>query len=372
MSHTLGVPTSSLNSFNVTIGGNKITLAQVMELTILWDIRGLAVKGTIAINDYTSFTEQKAIRGGEVVVMDMEDNDGNPCKEELIVINVSHTRNVGGDYIVLLDLLDPLSVGAIQLYPEKSWESENMVNIIDDSDTLGPLLDTKSKNFGAPPINHENFVVPLNMSFNVVIGWLMKYNNMMFFQNRDEYIMKTPADVVSDSDLGATFLYKPNNMHNSYAVSEYTAKYGNMVQSDLLQPMTKTASFDILDKQAKFTEEDYESQIDKIGGFGSEAHNFGVGENPRHAYKSDYHVIEQVDNQYQRNGFFEEEMIIMVQGRFEHQIGQEVEIDFVSKYDETSPDKNISGSWIISEITDIVIPPDFVQRITLSRTKFAE
>jgi hypothetical protein len=63
---------------------------------------------------------------------------------------------------------------------------------------------------------------------------------------------------------------------------------------------------------------------------------------------------------------------VLVPGKFDNNVGDIVDVDLINFFTKVEPEKNVSGSWLVDEIIDVIQPPDFLQRIVLVRGKFAQ
>jgi len=302
----------------------------------------------------------------------MTDFDDEVSKQEMKVVSVSYTRIQTGGYAVSLDLIDPVSIEALGMYKELSWASTDMVSIIDHKDTLKPLMASKKPNFGKPKHKHENFCIPMNMSFYKLCNWLKENNNMLFFQNRKEFVIQPFSKLFGTKNtLVDKFVYKSNNQSYRRNIYELKADYANKVEANTLQPKSKVYSLDIFKKEPQETTEDYQSIIGKIKSPGKTPHDFGKT-GFKHYYASEYSVEDYTEVLYSKNAYKDIILEIMVPGQFANNIGETVEVDLVNFFTGSEPEKNLNGEWLISEITDIFSLPDFVQRIVLTRSKFSK
>jgi len=371
MAYFPGVPSNILNDSSISINGVNVVHKQIIGLEISWDIYGLKVHGRITFTDITSLIEQSGTRGGDDIVINLTDFDNKKYKETFTIIEIKHTMDKAGEIITIINFIDKVTENAVKSYPEKSWASADMVTVIKDNLTLSKYLNKKTQSFTKGSEKFENFVIPLNMSFNVVISWLIENSNSLFYQTRDKYVIDSVPSIFSKPSTGDKFIYKTNNQSYRSNIYEYKTKFGGMLMADALMATSKIASFDIFNKNAKWIDEDYSSSINKVGGLGSSPHSFGKTLGARHSYKTDYNTQQIIDFQYQKNITREMQLEILVPGKFDNNIGNSINVDLVSMTgSNTESEKNISGDWTIIKIADI-IGTDFIQKLTLARNKFA-
>lgn len=372
MGYVLGKESNQLKDFSVKVAGVKITNSQVNLFKMKWNIETFRVEGILSFLDITSIVENAPIRGGEEVEALMTDFDGNISKQILTIVAVSYSRSQAGDPITTLELLDPVTMKMLQMYKEMSWDKVDMVEMISHSETIGKILETKTKDFTKNLPKHTNFVMPLNVSFNVVAAWLAKNANVVWTQSRTSFIIKPWKELFSDKPTGDKFMYKTNNQSYRRNVFEFNVKHGKLLEATVLQPSGKVASFDIGNKHSKHTTETFAGAISKLGqgpkhGMTNDSQ---TATEDKYFYKSDYHVKETTEQQWSKNAYKDVQVEILVPGQFSTNIGDTVEIDMVNWKNQSLPESNINGLWLVTEIIDIVQVPDFAQRITLSRSKY--
>lgn len=366
-----GVQSNILKDFAVDIDGTRLTNGQIDELSIKWNVEDFKVVGSMSFVDLTGLVEELPIRGGNTVSATMTDFDGTVSKQAFKVMDVSTTR-AAKHPLVTVTLIDPITVTAMQMYNEMSWKKADMVEIIDHAETLKPELKGKKKDFLSSAPKHENFVMPLHVSFNVVMHWLAKNADVMFYQNREDFVIQELKTVFKRSKKGDSFLLKTPNQQYRRNIYEYNLNMGKELQASVLQPTGKVSSFDPSNKHCKHTDESFASARKKI----EESSSFGLtaddqpSTGAKYFYKSDYHVDKTTSQQWMKHAYRDIQLEILVPGQFATNIGDIVEVEMDNWRLQSTPEKNMTGFWFVSEIIDVIDPPEFVQRITLSRSKY--
>jgi len=371
MSYEIGVESNMMKSFKVKIDGEVLTNGQVISIRMKWDIDNFKVTGKLVFLDFSNLVEDLPIRGNNTVSMAITDNDDVPSTQSFKVVNVGYTQTKDGKVLTVLDLLDPITVATTQMYNEMSWDSEHMIGIIDHPETMKPLLTGKKKDFCSPPPPHKNFCLPLHVPFNVVTHWLAKNANVKWFQNREAFVIQPIKELFGRGKKGDKFRYKtPNNAYRR-RIYEIKNDFGGMLNANIFQATGKVASFDPSNKHSKWTNNDFKGALSKLSSPGKTAVDL-PGTGARHYYKSDYHIDKVVDSMWEINAYKDYQLEILVPGQFATNVGDIVELDLVNKKDPNKPEANMNGLWLITEILDIIQPPDFVQKITLSRAKYSK
>jgi len=371
MGYKPGMEQNKLKDFAVTIDGIKLTNSQIKDITIRWCIDNFRITGSMSILDPSGLVEELPIRGGNTVILSITDYDEIVSKQEFKVMGVTTSRGVT-EPIVTLELIDPITYIALGMYNEMSWESETIIGIIDHSETLKQYLKGKSKDFGTPPEPHKNFVIPLHVSFNVIMHWLARNADYMLYQTREDYVIQPLKTLFTRSKKGSDYNYKANNQQYRRNVYDYNLNMGNDFNAITMQPTGKIASFDPNNKHSKHTDESFSSARKKL----SETASFGLKEDSqtitgaKYFYKSDYHVKETTSQQWMKHAYKDLTLEILVPGQFGTNIGDIVNVDFSNWLLKMGPEKNINGNWLILEIIDIIKPTEFAQRITLGRSKY--
>lgn len=366
-----GSQSNILKNFAVSIDGIKLTNGQLDSLTVKWNVDSFKIVGSLSFTDTTGLVEELPIRGGNTVVLAMTDFDDVVSKQKFKVMEVSTTRGVKNPS-VSLSLVDPITTSAMQMYNEMSWDSADMIEIIDHVETLKPSLTGKKKNFVSSPPKHKNFVMPLHVSFNVVMHWLAKNADVAFFQSRESFVIQPFKKLFKQGKKGDKFRLKTPNQQYRRSIYEYNLKMGKELQASIMQPTGKIASFDPANKHSKHTDESFSSAREKLG----ETPAFGLTADKqtetgaKYFYKSDYHVKETSSQQWMKHAYKDVQLEILVPGQFGTNIGDIVEVEMDNWRLQSTPEKNMTGLWLITEIVDVINPPDFIQRITLSRSKY--
>lgn len=371
MSYEIGLQSNQLKNFSVKIDGTALTNSQVKSIKMKWNMENFKIIGEVVFEDFSNMVENLPIRGNNKVEMAMTDFDDSVSKQEFKVTDVQYTRLKKGHPGIKLLLVDPITLTATQMYNEMSWKKADMIGIIDHDETLKPSLSGKKKDFFSPKEKHENFVMPLHVPFNVVMHWLARNNNTMIFQNREAFIIQPLKELFSRGKKGDKFRYKTENMLYRRRIYEYKAHYGKLVEANVFQTNGKVASFSPVSKHAKWEENDFKKALGAISTTGKTDQDLPNTGN-KHFYKTDYHIKELTEFMWQKNAYKGLELEILVPGKFDTNIGDIVELDLVNFNKDSEPEHNINGEWIITEIVDMITPPDFIQKITLARGKFSK
>jgi len=370
MAYTKGSQSNILKDFSVSIDGIKLTNGQINEIKIKWNVDGFKVSGILSFTDLTGLIEELPIRGRNDVILSMTDFDDVVSSQAFKVVEVRTSRETSSPFVEL-DLIDPISLKAMQTYNEMSFKSEDMVSIIDNKETIGEELVGKEKDF-CETSKHKNFVMPLHVSFNVVMHWLAKNADVLMFQTRKDFVIQTISELFSREQKGDIFLLKTPNQQYRRNIYQFKLIMGKEFSTSVLQPNGKVASFDPNNKHSKFTENNYEASIANI----EENTNFGLvvdekaNTGAKYFYKSDYHIEETTANQWSKNSYKGVQLELLVPGQFGTNIGDIVKVEIDNWLLQSTPEKNMSGMWMVTEIIDVINPPDFIQRLTLSRSKY--
>ena len=374
MSHLLGLQSNHLKGdAYVVINGVNIAMSQILNMQIYWSIYSFPITGTLTWMDHTDMVEKMKLRGGESVAFVMTDYDDKPFVQTFQIIDVRTTRSKNNAPIATIKLMDIESVSAMNLYPEKSWKSATMKEIIDDPDTMKPILTSKKKDFGDVSFKHEDFVVPMNINFLTVTDWLVQHNNYLFFQNRESYVIQDWKELfqrpTKSSSPEDRYRYKTPNEAYRRKITEYKYHWGDMLSAETLQPTGNVASFDITNKHRKYTIESYQGAVEKLKSSGSTPHSFGSA-GPKHFYKVDNTIEKAVEWQWSKNANKDLEIEILVPGQFKTQIGDMVWMEMAPWARDADKEFNVYERWLVSGIVDTLTPPDFIQKLTLVRAKF--
>lgn len=371
MSYELGLESNQLKNFSVSIDGLTLTNSQVVSIQMKWNIEGFKIIGALVFQDLANMVENMPIRGNNEIIMAMTDFEDIVSKQTFRVTHVGYTKTQSGQPAVKLTFVDSITMGAMQLYNPASWESATMVDILEHDDTLGPLLVDKEKDFGSSLPKHKNFVMPLHVSFNVTMHWLAKKSNVLLFQTREGFVIQTIKTLFSREAVGDKFRYKTPNQLYRRKVYQFSTEFGKMVEANAFQATAKVASFDSSSKAPKYTEENFKDATEKLGSTGTVDSDLpATGE--RIFYKSDTNITEAAEFMWGKNAYKDSVLIVLVPGQFGTNIGDVVEVDFVNTTKPDEEEANINGLWLVTEIVDNILPPDFVQRVTLSRAKFSK
>lgn len=371
MGYELGQQSNQLKSFDLTIDGTKITNSQLLNLTLNWNINNFKVVGELMFRDMSNLVEHMPIRGNNTVAVAMTDYDDEVSKQEFKVTDVQYSRVDSGEPVVKLLLCDPITLSAMQMYNEMSWDKADMIEIIDHPETLKPLLTGKKKDFCPPLPKHKNFCMPLHVPFSNVYQWLARNNNVFFYQTRKDFVIQPIKKLFSRGKKGDKFYYKaPNNFYRR-KIYESVSHFGKVIEANAFQPNAKIASFVPGSKHAKWEKNDFKKALGDISSKGKTDADL-PGTTDKHYYKSDYHIKEVVDYMWQKNAYQDLELEILVPGQFATNIGDIVELDIVNYTETTEPEYNINGEWLIVEITDKILGTDFIQTLRLTRAKFSK
>jgi len=370
--YDLGLQSAQLKSYGVSIDGEALTNSQTVHLKVKYDISSFKITGELLFKDLSSLVERLPIRGGNTVSLSMTDFDKVPNLEHgLTVVDVQYTRDQDGAILTKLILIDPITVTAMQMYNEMSWSSANMIEIIDHVETLKPSLVGKKKNFCPPPPPHSNFCLPLHVSFNSVMHWLARNNNKMFYQTRTEFVIQPIEKIQAKPKKGDKFRYKTPNPNYRRRIFEFNASIGKEFAATAFQPTGKIASQVPSFKHAKWASNSFSSAREKVNGKGNYPEPM-ASTGAKHYYKTDNHVQLLVDHLWEKNAIGDLELEILVPGQFATNIGDIVEVKMDNYTYHDKPEFNLNGLWLITKLVDVVRPPDFIQRITLSRTKYTK
>lgn len=371
MSYELGLQSNQLKDFSVSIDGVKLTNAQVTSIKMKWNIESFNVVGSIIYKDLSNMVENLPIRGDNTIVMAMTDFDDAVSFQTFKIVDVGQTRTKSGEPAVVFKFVDPISMTAIRMFNGMSWLEEHMIKIIDHDETLGPSLVGKKKDYCPPPPAHHFFVMNLGVSFNVIMHWLAKKDDILWFQTRDSFVMQPFKELYARPPKGDKFRYKtPNNFYRR-KMYEYKTLFGKALESNAFQPTGKVATFDANLKISVNVEESNAGSQEKLASTGNTPQSVpATGQ--RYYYRSTTHADSSTAQMWSKNSHKDVELIMVVPGKFDTNIGDVVELDTVNYDHREEPEYNINGLWLITQIVDNINPPDFVQRMTLSRAKFSK
>jgi len=371
--YKLGRESNLIKEFNVTIDGIKITNGQLLSLKILWDIDDFKVTGELVMLDPTNLVEEIPIRGNNTVNISLTDYDDKVLTHQFKIINVQYTRNRSdeSDNNLILELIDKVSLKSLQLYKKKSWETTDIVEILNDVTIIGGDLNDKEKDFFSPSIKYNKFIIPLNNHFYSLMNWMKSSYNVKWFQTRKKYILQPIKELFGRSKKGKKFIYKANNKYYRRNIYEFNLKQGNLLKLNTFQPDGKINTLDVKNKKINIINNSYKSIGGEINSVGNVDLNLPGTKGKKLFYLSNTNKEKLSKDMWSKNTYKNNEMEILVPGQFETNIGDIVEVDFVNLFNASGPEKNLNGLWLVGSIVDVIIPPEFIQRITLRRNKFS-
>jgi hypothetical protein len=199
--------------------------------------------------------------------------------------------------------------------------------------------------------------------------WLAKKNDVMWFQTRESFIMQPLKELFGRGKKGDKYRYKTPNMAYHRRIYIYETNFGKGLETTLFQPTAEVTAFDAnLKKPVKITESNATS-VERLNSTGNTPGNI-AGTGTRLYYKSDTNINDYASSMWGRNSHKDLELSMIVPGQFGTNIGDIVELELVNYNKNSEPEYNLNGLWLITKIVDNIHPPDFFQRITLSRAKF--
>lgn len=367
MGYIKGNQSNILNDFKIKIEGRDITQSQLISLTIKWSMEDMKVLGNMVFIDETSLVERIPIRGGNKVKIELEDSEGKSMSQEMDIVSVSYTRAQSQSNVVTLMLMDSTSTTALNSFKGIGWSNVNMEGIVNS--LITPLAKNKTPSFGIPTEPLKDFIIPLNMSLYKLTTWLKDNLNLFVFQTRDSLVTKSLGEIFDKSSDTEEYVYKPNNQGYRRAIYEYSTNYGNKVEENSLQGDSKMFSFDPLNKGLKETSQSFSNVVDNFSKGLPAIKAPSIGS--KYYYMSDQIVKKASESLIAKNAYKNVKLELLVAGRFSVNVGDNIKVNLASLITEKDPEPNISGDWLVSEITDIINPPDFIQRMVLTRANFA-
>jgi len=365
-----GIASNQVKAFKITIDGSEITLPMVQSFKLKWGITDIRVTGELLFHDVQSFVEEIPIRGGNTVVITMTDYDNMIMVHTMEVVKVDYTRTQNSSYIVKLILLDKVTVSALSKSPSKSWASVKMGDILNDPAVLKTEMIDKTIDFDSSDGESKNFIIPKDRSFYKVIIYLKENYGQLYFQTRTSYKVKSFKSLFSQSPSGDKFVYKPNNQNYRRSIYEMNSDFGDKVKSLVYQPNLNTKDYNTDTKEEESISSDSSTVSDDIGSTGTKPADYGERDTREDSKTSNSKT--RTEYNQQKNGYNDVKLEILVPGKFSNNVGDIVEVDLLNFYTKIEPEKNVSGSWLIDEITDVIQPPDFVQRLVLVRSSFTQ
>jgi len=365
-----GIASNQLKAFKVSIDGTDIILSQVQSFKLKWGISDIRVTGELVFHDTTSMVEEVPLRGGNTVTISITDFDDVIMTHTMAVVKVNYTRGQNSSYIVKLDLVDKVTLATLSKSPSKSWGSVKMGDVLNDSAVLKSEMSDKKTDFDSSDGESKNFIIPKDRSFYKVVTYLKENYGQLYFQTRDSYKVKSFNSLFSQAPKGDKFVYKPNNESYRRAIYEMNSDFGDVVKSLVFQPKKNTKSYDTNTKEETSETTDNKSTSDDIGSTGTVAPDYGDRDTREDSKTSNSKTRN--DYQQQKNAYNEIKLEVLVPGKFDNNVGDIVDVDLINFFTKVEPEKNVSGSWLVDEIIDVIQPPDFLQRIVLVRGKFAQ
>jgi hypothetical protein len=369
--YQVGLKSNQLKSLNVTIDGIALTQSQILGIKIKYSITGFKITGELTFQDFSNLVENLPIRANNTVVFNAEDTDGNKNTETLKVIEVKYSKSDNGTPVLLLSLMDNESLSAIKSYFIKSYKEVTCDKIIKEN--LEKVLVSKKIDFTETQYKYSNFVVPSHVNFNILMHHLAKTNNMFLYQDREHYHLKDFSDLLGQKSEDKPFMYKTPNSNYRRRIYQYSVHNANMYNKLVYQPVTEFKSFSTNEKIPVTTKVEPKVILDKINAkstAGTVANELPESDTKQY-YRTSTAIDTLAENSLAKNIYQDISIEILVPGDFTNNVGKIVTLDLVNNTEHTEPDANLSGEWLIQEIVDIMTP-DFIQRITLVRSKYSK
>ncbi len=370
MSCQPGLESNQLKSFSLTIDGKVITYSQVISIKMKWSMETSKVVGQLIFRDFTGLIESIPIRGNNEIVMSMTDFEDEKHDYKFKVSNVTSSKMESGHLAVSLSFIDSMTVSAMNMYKSMSWSEASVTDVVNHDETLKPLMKDKEIDFASDSPKISNFVMPMHVSFNVTMNWLAKKTNVMIFQTRKKMVMQ-PVKELFKREQTSKFVYKASNQNYRRKIYEYESRFGDMLKASTSMAKGKVSSLDPNKKKSDDVEQSPSATEEDTGKTGKTTKEYET-DGERHYYKSTTLSDTAGKQMWEKNAYKSLQLDILVPGAFATNIGDIVEIDFVNIQEQSEPEKNLSGLWIVNEVVDNIIPPDYIQRLTLVRAKYAE
>jgi len=347
-----GIESNIFKEFKITIDGIELTQGQIISLKINWDMEHMKVMGELVMLDPSDLVEENPLRGNNLIIMNIIDYDDVLFFHKFKVVKVRYKRTQEGDYSVVLEFLDLITLEHIKTHRPKSWASINIRDIIEDNEVTSGHMNEKRHIYTPKKLfAYKNFIIPTNNNLNSVLKWLANDNNLYFFQSRDTIYLEYLAFFLARPPKKAPYIYKTNNIYYRENVYEFEANQGDILNKSIYQANSNLNS--IAKGKNIIT-----SKLVNSDTLGSKEYYIPT---KNKAY-IDY-IIK--INRYKNN-----KLEILVPGQFSNNIGDRVIIDFVNLFRSVGPEKNLNGYWLIKEIVDLFLIPDYVQKLTLVRSKY--
>jgi len=365
--YTLGIESNQLKSWHCDIDGINLTYTQVLLIKIKESINNFNILGTFVFVDLTDIVSKLPLRGGNKITFNLKDFDDVEYNAIFYVIDIYLNMMENGNNIVSLKIIDEISYNTLKMYRHLSWNKCNILDIINHKKTLKDLIKDKKQDFFKPINIYNNFVMNLSVPFNSIIKYLAKKDNVKIFQTKDSFIIQPLEELNNKEPKGDKFIYKTPNIAYRRNIYHYKTNFGKVLQNTLLNPVTKNCS---LDTENGIEEQDIVPNKN-VNNLSSESGtSTEVQTETKYTYNPTFKSSSNEKSDRNTQKLLEIEML--VSGKYDNNIGDIVELDLVDTTEKITPEKNISGKWLITEIVNNYIQPDFFQKITLTRPKYFE
>ena len=346
---------------------------------IYWDLHELYIHGSFVFRDEGNIFEKKKITTGAKLHLYGKDLIDKEMNQDFILTDVSEIRSQSPTYKThVVRFMDPAMYSIMKIYKAKGFPENKKIQDIfmeyykslDNKKWKERFTQKEVKWMIKKDLTLKNpYIVPADRSLMVILHRILSENDILFFSRRNDYTAIEHKVLLTQKPRAEIFEFMPTNTKYTYRIGDITNNSAKGTSTGTILPNAKEFSYDHNAKKANISKLTHQ-QITSEGKLGKTESNINeIQEGDKILYNS--HGNSTYTDMYRRytNKMFEIE--ITVPGTFNNQVGDMVEVNIpTNNFGDTNIDKNISGKYLITKVTDKFVQAYFVQRLTLSRSTF--
>lgn len=361
----------------ILIGDEVLKLDMFDSFEIYWDLHELYVHGTFIFRDEGNIFETNKISTNSTIHIYGKDLIDKEMNMDFIIMDISEIRSKSPTYKThVVKFIDPVMFNIMKLFKSKGFPEKKKIKDIfleyykslDNKKWVERFTQKEVKWLIKKDLTLEHsYIVPADRPLVTILVRILSDNDILFFPRRDDFIAIEHKMLLSQKVREGTFEFMPTNSKYTYRIGDITNNSAKGTASNMILPNAKEFTYDYNAKRANISKLSYD-KIQEDGKLGTNDPGL-VKEQEGDKILYNSHGNSSYQEMYRRytNKMFE--IDIVVPGTFNNQIGDLVEVNIpTNAFGDTDIDKNISGEYLITKVTDKFIQSSFVQLLTLSRS----
>ena len=361
--------------YKISIDGHEIYHDWIATLVMNWTLKNNIVSGSMTFFDQNGYNEHIPLGTFNTLKVKLEDVTKTEFEYQFTITDVYSTSSNEKHKTITVRFVDIMTYTGSQVYKSKGYIGKNAKQIA--GAMIGEYMNVASKQYGQDfedGNTYDTYILNGSMSVNRNLVELFRRQGLILYKDRTGIMAKYPHQLMANPCKAD--LYTVNYGNDRYLFKIDSWEYADNFVIDTSIPNEKRHWFTPFDKTLQmdcFDESGAEAEYNACGGAAGSyaAANPLTWEYTTESGNGKANYLNPKHLSY--NKFMEAKMNkklieVFTGGHFALNVGMLIKLELVRESTEVSDkDENLSGQWLVVELTDNISTSAFYQTVKLAR-----